>query len=123
MSARTDLAGLLGPGLPSTWDLWPYPVALDNIDTGRTPVIIEGWTITPHPIPSRLVTEFTLALLEPQTGEDADDTLDVSVHVLIDLLDLLAGQNLIRWSEATRATYRDQFPAYKFTVTIDTEKD
>lgn len=128
MSARKDLADLLRPLLPNpapegTWSLYDYPKALDSLDPDQVAVIFETWKATPHAIPGRQVTEFTVALVVAATDpEHADDALDDAVIVLIDVLDQVAGRHLVNWTDATRGTYRDQYPAYLVTVTTDTQE-
>lgn len=128
MSARKDLADLLRPLLPAEapdgqWLLYDYPKSLDGLETDQVAVIFETWKMTPHPIPGRQVTEFTVALMIAATDpETADDDLDDALAVLTSVLDDVAGRHLVNWTDATRGQYRDQFPAYLVTVTTDTQE-
>ena len=115
MTARAELAAAITPLLPENVRVIDHPKDLDALEgTVRAVVMITRTGIKPNG-PSYLM-DFEVVVIEPKSDQDgySEDSLDEITDELIEALD---ADNTLTWTQATRSTYADTLPAYKFDIT------
>lgn len=125
MSARSDLADLIEPDMPDTWEMHPAPTRLRSFtDPHKTvAVVIEqrsiasGTTSTDDngiPVAVELLVWVVVDGARGNGVGDIEDALEDAAEQMIRQLESLP-QHV--WDgSATRENYDDQKPAYQFTI-------
>lgn len=123
MTARDEVVALLQAVLPDDINVMPYARSIDSITASTVMVAIDE--ITPGPVP-QAAWEMTFALycLTPMTtAGPADDELDALVLDVLFAMESSAIPNTVRWTKATRATWEEQYPAYRVDITVLANKE
>lgn len=127
MSARSDLADLIGAAAPNTWKIYPYPARLDTFEDPAKPVaiVVEQRTVTAGTFsPDALLTPVQVELVvwvivDGSRGEDPaalEDRLEEAVEQMIRILEPLPEH---AWTGgAARDDYDPQKPCYGFTIRL-----
>lgn len=126
MTARDEVVNLLNAAFagPPVIDalVAPYYKDLDpakntvmvRIDEVRPSTVTNGWRQY----------GFALILVTPLTSAGtADDELDNFLEDVLLAVESSLIPNGVVWSLATRATYKDSFPAYQVDVSIHTKEE
>jgi hypothetical protein len=124
MSSRKDLAAALTEALPETVKVIDHPKDIDaQAGSVRAVVMISRTEIAPAPNQQgSYLQTFEIVVVEPRTDQDgvSEDSLDDITDEVIEALDDL---DWLRWSNCSRATYAGTHPAYKFDLTITSQKE
>lgn len=130
MTARSELAGLITTGAPSTWEVVDHPVkgaALTSLQDAATPVaiVIEQRSIAAgqfSPDGQVIPVAIGLAVWVVVDGSRGDtvavveDLLEQAVETMIRILSPLPDH--VWDGTAERGTYNDQQPAYSFNLSV-----
>ena len=118
MGIRSELAAGLKPHLPELVEIIDHPDDIKAIDPStRAVLMIVRTDITPANTIATYLNDLELWLIEPTTSTDgtAEDALDELADLLIVALQ---AQDWLVWSKATRASYDDTWPAYRFQAVV-----
>ncbi|KZE91181.1 hypothetical protein [Microbacterium sp. TNHR37B] len=125
MSARSDLAELIAPDAPDTWEIHAHPVNLLPFDDPQTTVavVIEQRSMTagntsPDGNGMPIAVELMLwVVVDGSRGDDTPDVEDLLEDAAATMIRILEPLPTHVWDgAATRDAYDNQKPAYQFTI-------
>jgi hypothetical protein len=117
---RPEVAAALVAALGDTWFVLPAPNDVAKLDGSYTAgLLVHRTNIAPGPTVGEQTHTLAVLVFVPQTTPDgsAEDALDGAADALIEALTPL---DWLIWTGAERINYQDTYPAYRFTVTVQT---